>query len=89
MERKINDLNRREFLKISGLSFAVGGFFGIILGSWLFAVAYPKIQKPILTKGDFGELTLPKLLKVNPWMVVLPVAILLTALLITIEKAGL
>ena len=67
----------------------LGGVFGIILGSWLFAVAYPKIQKPVLSKGDFGELTLPGLLKVNPWVVVLPAAILLTALLVIIEKAGL
>jgi len=52
-------------------------------------VAYPKIQKPILSKGDFGELTLTGLLKVNPWVVVLPVAILLIALLVIIEKAGL
>ncbi len=67
----------------------VGGVGGILLGSWIFAVAYPKLQKPVLSKGDFGELTLPELLKVNPWVVVIPVAILLTALLVLMEKAGL
>ncbi len=42
-----------------------------------------------LNKGDFGELTLPKLLKVNPWVVALPVAIVLIAILTLLEKAGL
>lgn len=67
----------------------VGGVGGILLGSWIFAVAYPRLQKTVLSKGDFGELTLPKLFGVNPWVVVLPVAIVLTALLVLIEKAGL
>jgi hypothetical protein len=67
----------------------IGGVGGILFGSWLFAVFYPKLQKPVLSKGDFGELTLPELLKVNPWVVVIPAAILLTALLVVMEKAGL
>lgn len=67
----------------------IGGVGGILLGSWLFALAYPKLKKGILNKGDFGEITLPELLKVNAWVVVLPAAILLTALLVILEKAGL
>ena len=67
----------------------VGGVGGILLGSWIFIVAYPKLQKTTLSKGDFGELTLPKLLKVNPWVVVLPAAVVLAALLVLMEKAGL
>ena len=67
----------------------VGGVGGILVGSWIFAAAYPELQRIILSKGDFGELTLPKLLKVNPWVVVLPAAIVLIALLVLMEKAGL
>lgn len=67
----------------------LGGLTGILLGSWIFAVIYPKIQKPILLKGDFGPMTLPQLLKVNTWVVVIPAAVLLTALLVVIESAGL
>ena len=66
----------------------VGGVGGILVGSWIFAAAYPELQRIILNKGDFGELTLPKLLKVNPWVVVLPAAIVLIALLVLMEKAG-
>ncbi|MFC1713351.1 YeeE/YedE thiosulfate transporter family protein [Candidatus Poribacteria bacterium] len=67
----------------------VGGVGGILFGSWIFIVAYPKLQRTTLNKGAFGELTLPKLLKVNPWVVVLPVVIVIAALLMLIEKAGL
>ena len=66
-----------------------GGLTGILLGSWIFAVIYPKIQKPVLLKGDFGPMTLPQLFKVNAWVVVIPTAVLLTALLVVIELAGL
>jgi hypothetical protein len=41
-----------------------------------------------LRKGDFGELTLPQLLKVNPWAVVLPVAIGIVIFLLWVERSG-
>ena len=66
-----------------------GGVIGILIGAGIFAAVYPKLQGPVLSKSDFGELTLPQLLKVNPWAVVIPVAIILTALLVWMEKAGL
>jgi hypothetical protein len=66
-----------------------GGFIGILLGAWLFAVAYPKLQGTILNKINFGELTLPQLFRVKCWIVVIPVAILLVVLLLLIAKAGL
>jgi hypothetical protein len=50
---------------------------------------YPKLQKPVLAKVDFGTTTLPQLLKVNPWVVVVPAAILLAASLVWMETAGL
>ena len=67
----------------------VGGVPGFVVGAWLFATVYPRLQNTILSKGDFGELTLPVLLKVNPWLVVLPAALLLTGLLVLLEQAGL
>jgi hypothetical protein len=66
-----------------------GGVAGTLLGTGLFAAVYPKLQKPILSKGDFGAVTLPELLKVNAWVVVVPAAILLTAVLLWMERAGL
>ncbi len=67
----------------------LGGVVGILLGAWLFALAYPKLQGTILSKMDFGELTLPQLFRVNQWIVVIPVAILIILLLLLVAKAGL
>jgi hypothetical protein len=66
-----------------------GGIAGTLLGAGLFAAVYPKLQKLVLSKGDFGAVTLPELLQVNAWAVVVPVAILLTALLLWMDRAGL
>lgn len=71
------------------LDAAVGGLAGIWIGTGLFASLYPKLTKGILKKGDYGDITLPKLLKANDWAVVLPVGALILALLIWIERAGL
>jgi hypothetical protein len=66
-----------------------GGIVGILIGSGVFAALYPKLQKSVLSKGDFGAITLPQVLKVNQWIVVIPVAIVLTALLWWMERVGL
>jgi hypothetical protein len=66
-----------------------GGVTGILIGSGLFAAAYPRLARGILNKGYFGQVTLPELFKVNAWVMVIPVAILLTALLAWLESAGL
>ena len=66
-----------------------GGVVGILIGAGLFAVFYPQLSQTILRKGDFGELTLPQLFKVQPWVLVPPVAVVLTALLLLLEKLGL
>jgi hypothetical protein len=67
----------------------LGGMAGILLGAGLFAEAYPKLDRSILKRADFGELTFPQLFKVNPWVIVLPVAIGIVLLLLSIEKSGL
>ena len=66
-----------------------GGMAGALIGAGLFAAIYPRLQKGILNKGEFGPRTLPELFRVNPWVIVIPAAILLTSLLVWIEKAGL
>jgi hypothetical protein len=66
-----------------------GGVIGMLIGTWIFAALYPPLEKTILNKGDFGDITLPKLFNVNQWFVVIPIAIALTALLMWMEKAGL
>jgi len=67
----------------------VAGLAGILLGSGLLAAAYPNLRNGILKKGDFGNLTFPRLLKVNDWIVVIPLSVLLILLLYLMERAGL
>ena len=82
---------------IFGLGFAVLGYcpgtiagaVGNVVGSGLFASLYPRLKDGILKKGDFGNMTLPRLLKVNDWVVVLPLFALLILLLYIMEQAGL
>ena len=67
----------------------VGGLAGILIGSALFAALYPRLKNGILKKGDFGDLTLPRLFKVNDWVIVIPVAALIFIVLYWLERAGL
>ena len=66
-----------------------GGLIGIIVGSGLFASLYPRLKDSILRKGDFGNLTLPRLLKVNDWIIIIPLSGLIVLVLFLIEQAGL
>jgi len=66
-----------------------GGVGGIILGAGIFAALYPKLSRGILKKGDFGTLTLPQLLRVNQWLVIIPLSALLIMFLYWIERSGL
>jgi hypothetical protein len=66
-----------------------GGIAGILIGTGIFAAWFPKLEKAILNKGYFGELTWPQLLKTDPWWVVVPVVIAVTALLFWMERVGL
>ncbi len=66
-----------------------GGLIGIIVGSGLFASLYPRLKSGILSKGDFGNLTLPRLLKVNDWVIIIPLSGLIVLVLFLIERAGL
>ncbi len=70
------------------LDATVGGLVGIVLGSGLLAAVYPRLSVGILTKGDFGDLTVPELLKVNAWIVILPLTALILVLFYLLERAG-
>lgn len=71
------------------LDAAAGGLAGILIGTGMFAALYPRLNEGILRKGYFGDMTLPRLFKVNDWVVVVPVAGLILLLLYWLERAGL
>ena len=65
-----------------------GGILGVLIGAALFAALFPRLRNTVLGKGYFGDLTFPQLLKVNPWVVVIPVAAGVVGLLYWLESAG-
>ena len=67
----------------------LGGVIGILIGTGLFAAQYQQLNESILQKGDFGTKTLPDVFKVNEWVVIIHVALLIIGLLIGLEIAGL
>lgn len=66
-----------------------GGLVGVWVGAGLFAALYPKVRNGILKAGEYGDVTLPKLLKISDWAVVIPFALLIIAVLFWMESAGL
>ncbi len=67
----------------------VGGLPGILLGSWLFAVVYPRVKDGLLRKGAFPKATLPELLRLPRWAVIGLLSPAIALLLTLIERAGL
>lgn len=67
----------------------VGGLGGILIGAGLFAAVYPRAEAGILKKGSFGDVTLPRLFKVNDWIMVIPAAAAIFLFLYMLERAGL
>jgi len=68
---------------------ALVGMAGIVVGSMIFASAYDRLRGGVLGLGDFGDVTLPRLLRVNVFVVVVPLTVLLVLFLYVLEKVGL
>ncbi|MBD3278843.1 MAG: YeeE/YedE family protein [Candidatus Aegiribacteria sp.] len=68
---------------------AVAGGAGVILGAGLFAMIYKRLQKKTLKIGQPKKLTLPEVLGVNSWVVVITGSLLIAALMWWLESMGL
>lgn len=53
----------------------VWGTLGMLTGAALFAEAYPVIKETVLTWGNFGAVTLPQVLGLNHWLIIIPFVI--------------
>jgi xanthosine utilization system XapX-like protein len=62
------------------------GVLGILLGAWLYAEAYPLLRGNLLAVGQYGKLTLPGILGVNHWLVIVPLAALGVAALLWLDR---
>jgi uncharacterized membrane protein YedE/YeeE len=68
---------------------AVWGILGMLAGAAIFAEIYPALKTSVLTWGDFGKITLPQILSVNPWIVIVLFLIAAVWLFRWFEKKGL
>ncbi|MBN1231717.1 MAG: YeeE/YedE family protein [Anaerolineales bacterium] len=67
----------------------ISGLLGILLGSALFAAVYPRLNRGILQKGDFGAKTLPELFHLPVWLVILLMETAILSLFFFLEINGL
>lgn len=65
---------------------ALWGILGMLAGAALYAEAFPFMQQTVLTWGVLGKLTLPQVLGVNHWLVIIPFIIVALALFRFFEK---
>lgn len=63
-----------------------GGVLGMLVGAGLFAEVYPFLKEGFLKWGDYGKMTLPKLLGIHHWVLIPSLWVLMIALLVLIER---
>lgn len=68
---------------------ALWGIIGMIIGAALFAEAFPVLKQTVLTWGNFGKITIPTLLGVNHWPVIVAMVVLGVLLFRCFEKKNL
>ncbi|HOT94309.1 MAG TPA: YeeE/YedE thiosulfate transporter family protein [Methanoregulaceae archaeon] len=65
----------------------IGGGLGLLIGTFLFALVYPRVERGIAKVGPLRWKTLPDLLGgVNPWVVVIPMGVLILAVFWVLES---
>lgn len=67
----------------------IWGILGMLTGAALFAEAYPALKTSVMAWGNLGKLTLPQVLGVNPWVVIVVMVAGGLALFRWFEKKGL
>jgi len=67
----------------------LGGIPGIIIGCGIYAYLYPTLQRTVLHRGSFGDVTFPQLIPINHWFVVLAACGLILGVLFLLSIAGL
>lgn len=68
---------------------ALWGIVGMLVGAALFAEAYPFLKQTVLTWGNLGKITLPQVLGVGHWPVIIIFLIGTLGLFYWFEKLGL
>lgn len=61
---------------------------GMLVGAGIYAEVFPYLQKTVLTWGNYGKITLPQILGINHWLIILMVTVLVCILFRWMEKKG-
>lgn len=70
------------------LDAALGGTAGILAGSYLYAMLYPNISKKLSNIGNYGNKTIPQLLRVNDWVMIFFTVCIVFSLFMFLEVNG-
>ena len=65
------------------------GLLGMLLGAAIYAELYPVMKGTVLTWGNFGKITLPSVLGINHWIVIVILVVAFIILFRWFEKKGL
>jgi len=68
---------------------AIWGILGMLVGAAIFAEMFPMLKGTVLKWGDFGKITIPRILGVNHWIVIVAFVIIGILMFRWFEKKGL
>ena len=68
---------------------ALWGIGGMLVGAGIYADAYPYLKVTVLTWGDYGKITIPQVLGVNHWIIIVIMLIGIMGLFKWLEKKAL
>jgi len=68
---------------------AIWAILGMLTGAALYAEAYPLMKQTLLAWGNFGKITMPQVLGLSPWVIIVPFILVSLGLFAWFEKKGL
>ena len=71
-----------------GSRHAVFGILGMLAGSAAYAEAYPWMKTNVLSVGNLGKVTLPEILGVSPWVLIIALAAVAALVFGLLRKTG-
>jgi hypothetical protein len=63
-----------------------GGALGMLVGAGIFAEVYSYIKDNFLQWGDLGKLSIPQVVGIHHWIVILIIGVVLVLALVAVEK---
>ena len=68
---------------------AIWGLIGMLVGAGIFAEMFPFLKNTVLTWGNLGKITIPQVLGINHWIVIVAFVIIGVLMFRWFEKKGL